>query len=1001
MLSSLQPSLAKRTEQARQDAAVDGAPYGKYNNRFINWDYDAHRKAVLDARTHKKVRPSALHVRDVGASEFNKLYELPKLRSVTAVGTGDTIRLAHGFRTANARRWKAETKWRESADMRAEAVDSMAMMDTAASEEEAHRLGVEMLEAIRGRGDHAANAAKEARRKELKLMLPGKAGVAGMVKADDAVFVDEGAGIESIASAAAKKNDVEDRVSAKVKLKELAEQKAAKRKALASLRAGEGEEGEEADDTPKRTRVMPCAHCGTGVPPDVDACPSCQTVFETAFVGPRLYKEIGTLFNSGVCGMHQRNDAREAAAAEQLAKMGKPEAARLAMKEKALALQTAARLKMCRDEGGESDDDNIEEEKELYEFDLMSLSMDDLYSTLDDKAAGKTERSRLTKVDHAIDVSVAGMGLDHLAARRLSTADLPHKFRQQLRNVALRELEDEQALEQARRQRYAEQEARELGMVSKKEQRVAAAAVKAAHREEQHARKLQALEAPLAVNLPSVASLAAVSEQYAAEQLEKKETQRRRGLLSRVFHRALHAGRSSTAPPAPLPFAVHKNAREYVHVRAEPMTGAEKRAMAQRAKRHAKGELTPRGSDIEAEDDAAAGAAVTTDHPGDERLQQATILQRRLSKAWRERQEGRKILGSTRLRKGADVAIAGISRAMSSGRAAATLVARLPAHAVEQFHLAAEPLATSYADVVLGRRGPLELIGLRSVPVEFEGFEPEDMFKAVEQGNVRKLCLILAAGMPRAVRDYDGKTPLHLAAQRSDGPIACLLLAHRLGERGHRTEIVNAVDDDKFRSWTPLHEAAAVGNAAMVKLLLSRGAKVDARTASGETALMLAAGSCTSDDLTLMSDLEDYSVSAAALEAELAAAEEMGSTAASAAQGESKDKPDTRSGHDARGMKGQHIVVMKVLLSAVGRAHLELTDATGKRAMHHAAKRGHSAACKLLLRVGASTEGRDREGRKAADYAESGGRSVLADLLRVCSRQIDPAEVLKFHEQST
>ena len=46
---------------------------------------------------------------------------------------------------------------------------------------------------------------------------------------------------------------------------------------------------------------------------------------------------------------------------------------------------------------------------------------------------------------------------------------------------------------------------------------------------------------------------------------------------------------------------------------------------------------------------------------------------------------------------------------------------------VEQFHLAAEPLATNYADVVLGRKGPLEAIGLRSLPVEFGGFTPDDV----------------------------------------------------------------------------------------------------------------------------------------------------------------------------------------------------------------------------------------------------------------------------------
>lgn len=90
---------------------------------------------------------------------------------------------------------------------------------------------------------------------------------------------------------------------------------------------------------------------------------------------------------------------------------------------------------------------------------------------------------------------------------------------------------------------------------------------------------------------------------------------------------------------------------------------------------------------------------------------------------------------------------------------------------------------------------------------------------------------------PAAVNAYshDGWTPLHLAAFFGHEELARLLIA--------RGADVNARSrSERFaRSNTPLHAAAANSRTAIAELLLSAGADVNARDGSGFTPLALAA----------------------------------------------------------------------------------------------------------------------------------------------------------------
>ena len=82
-------------------------------------------------------------------------------------------------------------------------------------------------------------------------------------------------------------------------------------------------------------------------------------------------------------------------------------------------------------------------------------------------------------------------------------------------------------------------------------------------------------------------------------------------------------------------------------------------------------------------------------------------------------------------------------------------------------------------------------------------------------------------GIQVDIRNHAGETPLMMAALKAEVDAAGALVAHGA-----------AVQKD---GWSPLHYAATGGSAAIVKLLLSRGAPLEARSPNGSTPLMMAA----------------------------------------------------------------------------------------------------------------------------------------------------------------
>lgn len=101
---------------------------------------------------------------------------------------------------------------------------------------------------------------------------------------------------------------------------------------------------------------------------------------------------------------------------------------------------------------------------------------------------------------------------------------------------------------------------------------------------------------------------------------------------------------------------------------------------------------------------------------------------------------------------------------------------------------------------------------------------------AAEQGNARAIGILLDHGADLHAQQIAGATPLHLAAGRSGDPeVVRLLLA-----RGARVDALNRL------RMTPLINAAATGRKEVVALLLAAGADPKHRDSLGRTARSLA-----------------------------------------------------------------------------------------------------------------------------------------------------------------
>ncbi|KAK6705444.1 hypothetical protein SNK05_009341 [Fusarium graminearum] len=210
---------------------------------------------------------------------------------------------------------------------------------------------------------------------------------------------------------------------------------------------------------------------------------------------------------------------------------------------------------------------------------------------------------------------------------------------------------------------------------------------------------------------------------------------------------------------------------------------------------------------------------------------------------------------------------------------------------------------------------------------------------AARQGLVNDVKMLLDQGVSPAAF-YDGKSPLHTSAMRGNVESTRLLL-----EKGADIEA-----KDKTGK-TALLIAATSSKHEILKLLLEKGANVNAKDRNGWTALLIAARSSKHEILELL--LEKG--------ADIEAKSKVGNTALIEAA-----------------LDGNSLAVDLLLEKG---ADIEAKDINGRTALTKAAIKEDSFAVDLLLEKGADIEAKDKNDRTALLIAALTKNSFAVDLL--------------------
>jgi ankyrin repeat protein len=216
----------------------------------------------------------------------------------------------------------------------------------------------------------------------------------------------------------------------------------------------------------------------------------------------------------------------------------------------------------------------------------------------------------------------------------------------------------------------------------------------------------------------------------------------------------------------------------------------------------------------------------------------------------------------------------------------------------------------------------------------WEGKTP--LHLAAESGRRDIGDLLLAKGARANLTDERGRTPLHLAALGDHQATAELLLAHQANANARATG-----------GETPLHSAAQTGSKGVAKLLLANNAEVNA-SMGGQTALHFAADEYTAALLL-------------ANQADVNARSDAGGT------------PLHRAAQNGRSK-------VAIILIAYG-AQVSARSNDGQTPLHMAAYEGHKDVAELLLANGAEVDAKTDDGRTPLYLAVRKRHRDVAELL--------------------
>jgi ankyrin repeat protein len=216
----------------------------------------------------------------------------------------------------------------------------------------------------------------------------------------------------------------------------------------------------------------------------------------------------------------------------------------------------------------------------------------------------------------------------------------------------------------------------------------------------------------------------------------------------------------------------------------------------------------------------------------------------------------------------------------------------------------------------------------------WEGKTP--LHLAAESGRKDIAELLLTKGAEANLTDHQGRTPLHLAALGDHREVAELLLAHQADANAKATG-----------GKTPLHSAAQTGSTSVAKLLLASNVEVDARV-QGQTPLHFAA--------------DEYT-----------AALLLANQAAVNARTDAGETPLHRAAQHGLGK-------VAIILIAYG-AQVSARSSDGQTRLHVAACQGHQDVAELLLANGAEVDAKADDGRTSLCLAMRQGHQDVAELL--------------------
>jgi ankyrin repeat protein len=252
------------------------------------------------------------------------------------------------------------------------------------------------------------------------------------------------------------------------------------------------------------------------------------------------------------------------------------------------------------------------------------------------------------------------------------------------------------------------------------------------------------------------------------------------------------------------------------------------------------------------------------------------------------------------------------------------------------------------------------------------------LFEAAHKGCVTSLDTLIKAGASPLARDRLGNVALAIAARMGRLAFVKALLADKAN--------AEQLDRPNVAGSTPLFQAVQADRAAVAKMLIDAGEKVDVANRQGETALSAAAFNANAE-------------LAEALLAHKAPADTVDATGKSvivyaAARGATRIvemllnagvDPNRRysadltalmwaAGHADSAPKEEGLRTVKLLIERG--ATIDLADDRGRTALMIAAGLDHGAIAQALLAAGADRSRRDKTGKSAADLA--GGAEVKA-----------------------